>query len=287
MAKRIWASLERDTGEVIAEAMLEAERHDPERAKRWVVLVDGAETQLDLVEAGAAAYGVDVTVALDIIHVVEYVWKAPHVFHRDGSLELACWAWTRVRDILEGKAKRVAPSMRRAATVADIPPDTRKPVDAAALPAMNEILALQGERDRIVVSDGALSATRDQGRGLRTNGLLMAYKLVAMAQRRWRRLSGAYLLPLVRAGVVFVDGVIQTSLADGGSEGGRLITSRGRYTTFDRSKEACTRIYRICRGEGKRTAPSHSVGAFACTTGTVTGAGRIAAPDIERMFLNE
>ena len=31
--------------------------------KRWVVLVDGAETQLDLVEASAAAYGVDVRAA--------------------------------------------------------------------------------------------------------------------------------------------------------------------------------------------------------------------------------
>ena len=81
VAKRVWASLEREPAQVIAEAMLEAERHDPERVKRWVVLVDGAETQLDLVEAGAAAYGVDVTVVLDIIHVVEYVWKAAHVFH--------------------------------------------------------------------------------------------------------------------------------------------------------------------------------------------------------------
>ena len=106
VAKRVWASLEREPAEVIAEAMLEAERHDPERVKRWVVLVDGAETQFDLVEAGAAAYGVDVTVVLDIIHVVEYVWKAAHVFHREGSPELACWAWTRVRDILEGKASR-------------------------------------------------------------------------------------------------------------------------------------------------------------------------------------
>ena len=26
---------------------------------------------------------------LDIIHVAEYVWKAAHVFHREGSLELA------------------------------------------------------------------------------------------------------------------------------------------------------------------------------------------------------
>ena len=49
-----------------------------------------------------------------------------------------------------------------------------------------------------------------KGAGSRTKGLLMAYQLVAMAQRRWRRLNGAHLLPLVRAGVVFVDGVIQT-----------------------------------------------------------------------------
>ena len=50
--------------------------------------------------------------------------------------------------------------------------------------------------------------------GSRTKGLLMAYKLVAMAQRRWHRLNGAHLLPLVRAGVVFVDGVIQTERED-------------------------------------------------------------------------
>ena len=45
-----------------------------------------------------------------------------------------------------------------------------------------------------------------KGAGSRTKGLLMAYKLLDMAQRRWRRLNGAHLLPLVRAGVVFVDG---------------------------------------------------------------------------------
>ena len=132
VAKRVWASLEREPWEVVAEATLEAERQDPEHVKRWVALVDGAETQLDLVEAGAAAYGVDVTVVLDIIHVVEYVWKAAHVFHREGSPELECWAWTRVRSILEGKASRVAAAMRRAATVAGFSRGTRKPVDTCA-----------------------------------------------------------------------------------------------------------------------------------------------------------
>jgi hypothetical protein len=39
----------------------------------------------------------------------------------------------------------------------------------------------------------------------------MAYKLLEMAQGRWRRLDGAHLLPLVREGVVFVDGVQQAN----------------------------------------------------------------------------
>ena len=48
-----------------------------------------------------------------------------------------------------------------------------------------------------------------KGAGSRTKGLLMAYKLLEMAQQRWRRLNGAHLLPLVRAGVTFIDGVRQ------------------------------------------------------------------------------
>ena len=48
-----------------------------------------------------------------------------------------------------------------------------------------------------------------KGAGSRTKGLLMAYKLLAMAQARWRRLDGANLLRLVRDGVAFVDGVQQ------------------------------------------------------------------------------
>ena len=45
-----------------------------------------------------------------------------------------------------------------------------------------------------------------KGAGTRTKGLTMAFKLLAMAQERWRRLNGAHLLPLVRAGIRFVDG---------------------------------------------------------------------------------
>ncbi len=46
-----------------------------------------------------------------------------------------------------------------------------------------------------------------KGAGSRQKGLLMAFQLLAMAERRWRRVNGAYLIPLVRAGGHFRDGV--------------------------------------------------------------------------------
>jgi len=48
-----------------------------------------------------------------------------------------------------------------------------------------------------------------KGPGCRTKALTMAFKLLQQAQTRWRRLDGHQLLPLVRAGVKFVDGVRQ------------------------------------------------------------------------------
>ena len=48
-----------------------------------------------------------------------------------------------------------------------------------------------------------------KGAGSRTKGLVMAYKLLVMAEQRWRKLNATHLLPLVRAKVTFVDGVQQ------------------------------------------------------------------------------
>ena len=46
-----------------------------------------------------------------------------------------------------------------------------------------------------------------KGAGSRAKALTMAFKLLMMAKERWRKLNGSHLLPLVRAGVPFVDGV--------------------------------------------------------------------------------
>jgi putative transposase len=50
-----------------------------------------------------------------------------------------------------------------------------------------------------------------KGAGSRTKALMMAFKLLAMAEERWRKVNGSELLPLVRAGVRFVDGVQERS----------------------------------------------------------------------------
>lgn len=55
-----------------------------------------------------------------------------------------------------------------------------------------------------------------KGAGSRTKALLMAFKLLAMAEERWRKVNGSELLPLVRAGVRFVDGVQEKPKAAAG-----------------------------------------------------------------------
>jgi len=46
-----------------------------------------------------------------------------------------------------------------------------------------------------------------KGAGSRRKGLMMAFKLLEMAEKRWRRINGAQLVPLARAGVRFTAGV--------------------------------------------------------------------------------
>jgi hypothetical protein len=115
--KRVWASVERSAEKVIEEAFEEANRRDPERKRRWIVLVDGQEGQLSLIEAVAARMGVQITIVLDIIHVLEYLWRAAYCFHPDGSPEAEQWVQKRLLMLLSGTSPSdVAAGMARSAT---------------------------------------------------------------------------------------------------------------------------------------------------------------------------
>ena len=130
--KRVFASLEKEPAEVIAEMLAEAERRDPEHERRRVVLIDGAEHQLKLIKKEVRTRGVDATIVLDLIHVLEYLWDAAHCFFPVGSDAAEEWVSEKALEILRGNAGQVAGGMRRKATKLGLSDKKRKNVDKCA-----------------------------------------------------------------------------------------------------------------------------------------------------------
>jgi hypothetical protein len=130
--KRVWATIEKESVAAIATLFDEAERRDPEHEKRWVVVVDGNQDQLALIQAEAARRGVSITIVLDFIHVLQYLWAASTAFHAETAAEREDWVLTRLREVLRGKAVDVAAGMRRSATLRNLAENIRAPVDKCA-----------------------------------------------------------------------------------------------------------------------------------------------------------
>ena len=130
--KRVWASLTRNLKDVIADAFDEACDRDPERSKRWLVLVDGDKKLTRWVRAEARRRGVKITLVLDFIHALEYLWKAAHVFFDRSTPEIETWVLERLKRMLEGRTSHVVAGMTRMATVRKLSDEERKPVDKAA-----------------------------------------------------------------------------------------------------------------------------------------------------------
>jgi len=129
--KRVWASLAQPPEAVIAELFDEAAHRDPRHRKLWVAVVDGNETQIELLTKQTAARHVSMPIVLDFIHVAEYVWDASRAFAADHQARDA-WVLPRLREILRGKASDVAAGMRRSATLRGLAAEDRTPVDVCA-----------------------------------------------------------------------------------------------------------------------------------------------------------
>jgi hypothetical protein len=102
--KRVWASVEKQARTVIREAFDEALRRDPDKRRRWVVLVDGEPKQLRAVKAEAKRAGVKVTLLLDIVHVLEYVWDAARALFGESNAKAESWVGDRFLALLTGRS---------------------------------------------------------------------------------------------------------------------------------------------------------------------------------------
>nr|WSW48700.1 ISKra4 family transposase [Streptomyces sp. NBC_01001] len=124
------ASLVRPPEQVIADAFDQAQARDPKHLRPWIVLVDGARHQLDLITAEAGRRGVTLHVLLDFVHVAEYVWAAAHAFHKPGTTEVEAWAADHLTAILAGHASRTADQMTAQADREHLSATRREAVDA-------------------------------------------------------------------------------------------------------------------------------------------------------------
>ena len=76
--------------------MLRVAADDPQvLAIKMTVYRTGTDSVLMEHLARAAQKGKEVTVVLDLIHVLEYLWKAAHCFHSAGSTEAEKWVTVR------------------------------------------------------------------------------------------------------------------------------------------------------------------------------------------------
>ncbi len=107
--KRVWSSVEKTPRAVIRSMFDEALRQDPEKVRRWVALVDGEPKQLRAVKDEARRTGVQVTLILDVVHVMEYVWKAARAPFGASTPDAEKWVTRRLLELFTGKA--AAPSL--------------------------------------------------------------------------------------------------------------------------------------------------------------------------------
>lgn len=100
------ASIVDSTAPMVTRLFDRADKRDPTHQRRWVVLVDGNNHQIDRVRSEAHTHGVKVTIIVDFVHVLQYLWDAAADLHPTGPGRAAFVART-ARDLLQGHARRV------------------------------------------------------------------------------------------------------------------------------------------------------------------------------------
>lgn len=130
--KRVSASLEEDSRARIKAMFDEADRRDPERTRDRVALTDGSEAQLDQIREQARARGVWVTIVLDLIHVLHYVWLAAMALHADDKRASAAWVCDITERLMTRPVLDVVAAMRQMATLRKLNGTARETVDHTA-----------------------------------------------------------------------------------------------------------------------------------------------------------
>jgi len=130
--KRVWASVEREPKDVVEETFLDARARDPKHQRQWVALVDGNKDQLAIIKSATKKHG-DVRIVVDLIHVLEYLWRAAHALCGEGTKQAEAWVQQRLMWLLQDRpAGKIATAMRQSARTANLGRSALNAVSEAA-----------------------------------------------------------------------------------------------------------------------------------------------------------
>jgi hypothetical protein len=130
--KRVWANLLQSKDEVIASVVEEVKRVEPTGSKTHVALCDGERALQKRILPALLAVVPGVLLILDLMHVLEKLWKVAHCFCEEGSEEATAWVRKQTLRVLQGKVSQVIKGMRHSATVRGLKGAKRETVDKVA-----------------------------------------------------------------------------------------------------------------------------------------------------------
>jgi hypothetical protein len=110
--KRVWASLTAGKDAFINDVKAEMTRRDPEHQRTWVIVTDGERA----LQRRVISTFTDVTLVLDLLHVLAKLWKAAHALHPEGSPEAEQFVRQRTERILCGMTGQVVKGLRQTVT---------------------------------------------------------------------------------------------------------------------------------------------------------------------------
>ncbi|WP_406347315.1 ISKra4 family transposase [Streptomyces sp. NBC_00648] len=127
--KWLCGSVRHDAEHVVRQVFDHAEARDRDHRRQWVILVDGARHQLELIQAEARLRHVDVHIVIDIIHVLEKLWAAAWCFHRTGDKTAESWVATHALAVLAGHATEAADAIQAQADHTELSGEQYRGVD--------------------------------------------------------------------------------------------------------------------------------------------------------------
>src|SRR5262249_46266262 len=90
---------------------------------------------------------VELVIILDLLQVLESLWKAAWAFHAPGDRAAESWVGERLAEILRGHSSYVAAGMRRSATLRGLSDDERAPIEDCADDRLKDREFLYYDRD--------------------------------------------------------------------------------------------------------------------------------------------